>query len=67
MVEITHKQMTEIKRRVEEEFPADPALQQIHIARKVLAREAELSGLSFLEYIKSLRGKGQEDSGESHP
>jgi len=67
MVEITHEEMSEIKRKVEEDFPADPALQQIHIARKVLARQAELSGLSFLEYIKSLRAKGQEASRESHP
>jgi hypothetical protein len=38
---------------VEEEFPNDPALQNVHIARKIIAKEAELEGLSFLEYIKS--------------
>jgi len=40
---------------VEEEFPDDPALQQVHIARKIVAREAESEGLSFLQYIKLLR------------
>jgi hypothetical protein len=47
---------------VEEEFPNDPALQQVHIARKIIAREAELKGLSFLEYIKSLRKQVQDAS-----
>ena len=39
---------------VVEEFPDDPALQQVHIARKTIAKEAEAEGLSFLEYIKLL-------------
>jgi len=34
-------------------FPHDPALQQVHMARKILAKEAENEGLSYLEYIKS--------------
>lgn len=46
--------LQEIKRIVEKEFPEDPALQQIHIARKVIAIEAEQKGLSFIEYIKLL-------------
>lgn len=52
--------MQEIKMMVEEEFPNDPALQQVHIARKIIAKEAELQGLSFLEYIRSL-GKTVKD------
>jgi len=48
------KDIKGIKKVVEEEFPDDPALQQVHIARKIIAKEAELKGLSFLEYIKSL-------------
>jgi len=40
---------------VENEFPDDPALQQVHIARKIISREAELEGINFLEYIKSQR------------
>jgi len=41
-----------IKKEIEKEFPEDPALQQVHIARKLLAREAELEGLSFIEYVR---------------
>jgi hypothetical protein len=44
-----------ITKMVEEEFPNNPALQQVHIARKIIAKEAELKGLSFLEYVKSFR------------
>ena len=36
------------------EFPEDPALQQVHIARKIIAKEAQLEGLSFFEYVKLL-------------
>ena len=39
----------------EKEFPNDPALQQVHITRKIVAKEAEYEGLSFLEYIRLLR------------
>jgi len=55
MDKITEKDMKEARKAVEAEFPDDPALQQVHIARKIIAREAELKGVSFLEYIK-LRG-----------
>ena len=44
------KEMDETRKMVEEEFPDDPALQQVHIARKIIAKEAELEGLSFFEY-----------------
>ena len=57
MEEVNKNDIKKIKKMVEEEFPNDPALQQVHIARKIIAREAELKGLSFLEYIKSLRKK----------
>jgi hypothetical protein len=50
----------EIKKIVEREFPDDPALQQVHIARKIIAREAQLEGLSFIEYIKLLRKEVKE-------
>jgi len=40
---------------VEAEFPDDPALQKVHLARKLISREAEIEGLSFFDYIKSLR------------
>jgi len=51
---IKEKDIEEIRRAVEKEFPDDPALQQVHIARKIIAKEAQLKGLSFFEYIKLL-------------
>jgi len=53
---IPEKVMEEIRKKVEEEFPDDP-VQQIHIARKIIAREAELAGMSYLKYIKSYKGQ----------
>ncbi len=55
MRKVTERQIEEIARGVAEEFPDDPALQQVHVARKILAKEAELQGSSFLQHIKSLR------------
>ena len=34
------------------EFPNDMALQQIHIARKILAKEAEIKSMSYIDYVK---------------
>lgn len=55
MSTIKERDIEEIRKTVEKEFPNDPALQQVHIARKIIAKEAESEGLSFLEYIKLLR------------
>lgn len=60
MSKIRDHEIEEIKKLVEKEFPDDPALQQVHIARKILAKEAEQEGLGFLEYIK-LVGKQVKD------
>jgi len=51
---INQKHIKEIAKAVQKEFPNDPALQQVHIARKIIAKEAEIKGLSFIEYIRSL-------------
>ena len=59
MYKVSEKELEAIKRAVEKELPDDPALQQVHIARKILAKEAEHEGLGFLEYIKSLRRQPQ--------
>ncbi|MGV9200438.1 MAG: hypothetical protein ACOC4M_16650 [Promethearchaeia archaeon] len=48
------KELEKIQKEIEKEFPHDHALQQIHIARKILAKEAESKGMSYLEYIKSV-------------
>ena len=47
-------EINKIKKDIEKEFPNDFALQQIHIARKIIAREAEMKGLKYLDYIKLL-------------
>jgi len=60
MNRIKEKDIEEIRREVEEEFPNDPALQQVHIARKIISKEAEIGGLNLFEYIKSLRKPAQD-------
>jgi len=52
MSRIKEKEIKGIRMAVEKEFPEDPALQQVHIARKIIAKEAESDGLSILEYIR---------------
>ena len=47
--------LEEIRKMSQDEFPNDPALQQVHIAGQIISRKAKLQGLSFLEYIRSLR------------
>jgi len=54
MSKIKEKDSEEIRRVVEKDFTDDPALQQVHIARKIIAKEAQLEGLSFFEYLKLL-------------
>ncbi|NOX36658.1 MAG: hypothetical protein GXO78_03895 [Calditrichaeota bacterium] len=42
----------EIQKEVEREFPEDFALQQVHIARKLLSEEAKEKGIEFWKFIK---------------
>ncbi len=49
---LNEKELDKIKREVEREFPNDPAMQQVHIARKIIAKKAKETGLTYLEYIK---------------
>ena len=60
MSRIKERDIEKIKRVVEEEFPNDPALQQVHIARKIIAKEAKIEGLSLLEYIKFLGNQAKD-------
>ncbi len=62
MSAIAEEETKAIRRTVEAEFPEDRSLQQVHIGRKIIAREAELEGVSFLEYVTSL-GKQANDNG----
>jgi hypothetical protein len=52
MAKITKAEMKKIRAAAEKEFLNDTALQQVHIARKIISRKAELEGLSFGEYIR---------------
>lgn len=54
MAKLTEEELEEIKKMVEDELPHDPALREVHIARKIISREAEKDGLSFFEYVKVL-------------
>lgn len=47
MVKIEKK----IKEKIEQEFPGDPGLQQIHMARYIISQEAKEKGLNLQEYI----------------
>ena len=40
---------------IRKEYPGDEALQQVHLARKVLQRAAQRKGLTLGEYIRSLK------------
>jgi hypothetical protein len=51
MAKISKAEMKKIRAAVEKEFPNDPALQQVHAARKILSHKAKLEGLTFGEYI----------------
>ena len=51
---VNDKEIEKIKREVELEFPNDPAMQQVHIARKIIAKKAKKKGLTYLEYIKQI-------------
>ena len=62
MGKVTEEEIQKIARMIEKEFPHDPALQQVHIARKIIAREAEVEGLSYFEYLRLL-AKRRKDAG----
>ncbi len=46
------EELEKIKKKIESEFLNDFALQQIHITRKIIAKEAEMKDLSYLDYTK---------------
>lgn len=45
------KELDRIKKEVALEFPEDDALQQVHIARKIIAEKAKALGLTYFEYV----------------
>jgi hypothetical protein len=46
------KTKKKIQTDVEKEFPEDYALQQVHIARKLLSEEAKKRGIELWKFIK---------------
>ena len=57
-VQIDKKLINEVKK----EFPGDPALQNIHIARRLITREMNEKGLNLHEYILQHRINLNSDS-----
>ena len=45
------KELEKIERDVAREFPEDTALQQVHIARKLIAAKAKALGMTYFEYL----------------
>ena len=54
----TKGELAKITKAVSKELPNGPALQQVHIARKVLTLEAERAGMGFTDYVGTLGRKG---------
>ena len=51
---ISEEELKKIRKEIVEEFPYDEAFQQIHIARKIIAKKAEKKGMSYINYVKSV-------------
>ena len=43
-----------ICQQAQQEFPNDAALQEVHIARRILATEAQRLGLNYLAHIRQI-------------
>ncbi len=52
MKKISKKELSQITKMIEKEFPEDPALQQVHIARQIIRREVELNKMDFGDYVR---------------
>ena len=55
MIKPSESELRKIRKTVASEFPSDPALQQVHIAQRLIARQAALNGMTIPQYIRSLR------------
>ena len=54
---LTPAEVEEISQAVEKEFPYDPALQAIYVARGIMRKEAEQVGVDYPVYIRELAKK----------
>jgi hypothetical protein len=57
MERVSEEEIEEIRREVMDEFPDDPALQQVHMARRILALEAKKQGKSVAELSRTAAGR----------
>jgi len=57
MERLSKEEVEEIRRVVMEEFPDDPALQQVHIARRILSLEARKQGKTVAELSRAAAGR----------
>jgi len=55
MIELSKIEKDVIIKKIKMEFPHDPALQQVHIARRIISRKAELEGISVFQFIMKQR------------
>ena len=51
----SQRELRKIAKTVATEFPNDPALQRVHVAQRLIARQAALKGMTVPQYIRSLR------------
>lgn len=49
---LSENEIEQIPDIVQAEFPGGPALQQVHLARTLIGKEAEKSGKSYLDYVR---------------
>ena len=54
MIDIPTDILDKIQAHVEQEFPGDPMMQELHFIREKMVVEAGLLGLSYYEYLKKL-------------
>ena len=60
---LTAVELEKIAQEVEKEFPEDPALQGVYIARQIIAQEAEQLGMDYFVYVRQLAEKIKKEEG----
>jgi hypothetical protein len=53
MERLSEEEVEEIRRLVMEEFPDDPAMQQVHMARRILSLEARKQGVTVADLVRA--------------
>lgn len=56
---LTSAEVAKISQSVAQEFPEDPALQAVYIARGIMREEAEQVGIDYFSYLEQLVEKVQ--------